>query len=265
MIDPATTNPPHDNLDPAEVEQFNRQATLWWDATGPFRLLHRIGPIRLDYIRNAATTHFKLPPDASKPFDGLDCLDVGCGGGLISEPLARLGGQTTGIDPAPKNIGTAKAHALQSGVKVNYRSIQAEELSTEGATFDMVVCLEVIEHVPDPAAFLKTLGSLVRPGGLLVLSTLNRTAKSFALAIVGAEYILRWLPTGTHDWNRFITPDELGQHTTRAGLEGFSAKGIAYNPISDIWHLADDLSVNYLAHAAKPTLTNTNASPVDAS
>jgi len=239
------------NLDPAEVEQFNRQATLWWDASGPFRLLHRIGPIRLKYIRDAATAHFSLRPTSATPFAGLSCLDVGCGGGLISEPLARLGATVTGIDPAPGNIGTASAHAVQSRLDIDYRGIQAEDLAAEGRTFDIVVCLEVVEHVPDPAAFVQTLATLVRPGGLLVLSTINRTAKSFALAIVGAEYILRWLPAGTHDWNRFITPDELSAFTAASGLTGFSSGGIVYNPLSDVWRLAGDVSVNYLAHAVK--------------
>lgn len=243
---------PVENVDPAEVEQFDRQAALWWDATGPFRLLHKIGPLRLDYIRSAAVRHFGLDPSVSRPLEGLAVLDVGCGGGLISEPLTRLGGRVTGIDPAAKNVGTAQAHANAAGVEVTYRNARAEDLASERLSYDIVVCLEVIEHVPDPAAFVRTLADLTKPGGLLVLSTLNRTARSFALAIVGAEYVLRWLPQGTHDWNRFITPAELEAFAHEAGMTGFSAQGMVYNPLRDAWSLSVDTAVNYLAHAAKP-------------
>jgi 2-polyprenyl-6-hydroxyphenyl methylase / 3-demethylubiquinone-9 3-methyltransferase len=244
---------PDTNIDPAEVDQFDRQATLWWDASGPFRLLHKIGPLRLTYIREATLRQFNLDANAAKPYAGLTFLDVGCGGGLISEPLRRLGGQVTGIDPAAKNIGTAQAHARMSGLEIDYRNIRAEDLAAEGRAFDTVVCLEVIEHVPDPAVFVATLSSLVKPGGLLVLSTLSRTAKSFALAIVGAEYVLRWLPRGTHDWNRFITPQELERYASAAGLTGFSAQGMVYDPLRDTWQLSHDTAVNYLAHCTKPS------------
>ena len=240
------------NLDPAEVARFEEQAALWWDATGPFRPLHQIGPARLEFIRRAVIDHFCLSDEMARPLSGLNVLDVGCGGGLVSEPLARLGGDVTGIDPAPGNIGTARTHARMSGLDITYRDARAEDLAEDKVTFDVVNCLEVIEHVPDPAAFVQTLATLVRPGGLLTLSTLNRTAKSFALAIVGAEYILRWLPRGTHDWNRFVKPEELEEYTRAAGLTGFTTQGLTYDPLRDCWQLSSDIGVNYLAHVARP-------------
>lgn len=247
--------PASENLDPAEVAQFDRQAGQWWDATGPFRMLHKIGPARLDYIRDAVVGHFGLENKPRRPFEGLSCLDVGCGGGLISEPLARLGAGVTGIDPAERNIAAAAAHARLGGLQIDYQSSTAEDLLAAGRRFEIVICLEVIEHVPDPAAFVRTLRGLLNPGGILILSTLNRTAKSFALAIVGAEYLLRWLPTGTHDWNRFVTPAELKGFVEAAGLTGFSARGLVYSPITDTWRLSADTGVNYLAHAVDPAHT----------
>lgn len=247
-----STIPPTDNVDPAEVAQFDRQAALWWDTNGPFRPLHQIGPTRMTYIRETVIAHFGLDDESRRPFDGLACLDVGCGGGLICEPLTRLGGRVTGIDPAPQNIGTAAAHARMSELEIGYRCARAEDLATAGDTFDVVICLEVIEHVPVPSDFVATLASLVRPGGLLILSTLNRTPKSFALAIVGAEYVLRWVPRGTHDWNRFVTPDELADNCRKAGLTDFAARGMTYHPLRESWQLSEDLAVNYLAHAVKP-------------
>jgi 2-polyprenyl-6-hydroxyphenyl methylase/3-demethylubiquinone-9 3-methyltransferase len=252
----ARTPSPQDNVDSAEVAQFDRQAALWWDATGPFRMLHKIGPVRLAYIREAAIQHFARPAAGRNPLAGLSCVDIGCGGGLISEPLTRLGARVTGIDPAPRNIAAATAHAEAGGLEIDYRNVTTEDLQTAGDTFDIVVCLEVIEHVPAPAEFVGLLRALLKPGGLLIMSTLNRTAKSFALAIVGAEYVLRWLPTGTHDWNRFVTPDELKTYFLSAGLEGFSASGMIYSPIADRWRLSDDTGVNYLARAAAPRLRN---------
>lgn len=253
---PARPPSPQDNLDPAEVAQFDRQAALWWDATGPFRMLHKIGPVRLAYIREAAIQHFERPNTERKPLAGLSCVDIGCGGGLISEPLTRLGARVTGIDPAARNIAAATAHAKAGGLEIDYRNVTAENLQAAGERFDLVVCLEVIEHVPAPAEFVGLLRALLKPGGLLIMSTLNRTAKSFALAIVGAEYVLRWLPAGTHDWNRFVTPDELRRHIENAGLEGFSVRGMVYSPVVDHWRLSDDTGVNYLAQAAAPRRPN---------
>jgi 2-polyprenyl-6-hydroxyphenyl methylase/3-demethylubiquinone-9 3-methyltransferase len=240
------------NLDPREVAQFAALSGKWWDAHGPFRMLHRIGPARLQYIRDAATRRFDLPRDARRPFTSLSCLDIGCGGGLIAEPLARLGGSVVAIDPAQENIEAARHHAEAGGLAIDYRAITAEDLAASGSTFDLVTCLEVIEHVPDPAAFVQTLSAVVKPGGLLVLSTLNRTPKSYALAIVGAEYVLGWVPRGTHDWTRFVTPDELQAHCTAARLEGFRSEGIVYDLLRDEWQRSADVGVNYMASAAKP-------------
>ncbi len=240
------------NLDPREVAQFAALSGKWWDANGPFRMLHRIGPARLQVIRDAATKHLALDDTGRQPFQNLRCLDVGCGGGLIAEPLARLGGTVTAIDPGKENIAAATIHAEQAGLTVDYRATTAELLAESGATYDLVACLEVIEHVPEPEAFVATLARLVRPGGMLVLSTLNRTPKSYALAIIGAEYVLGWLPRGTHDWTRFVTPDELQAHCTMAGLTSFASEGIVYDLIRDQWQRSTDTGVNYMASVVKP-------------
>ena len=238
------------SLDAAEVARFEAIAAEWWDQAGKFRPLHQIGPARLQFVRDQLLGHFKRPAGL-RPLTGLSILDIGCGGGLVSEPLARLGAAVTGIDPGATNIAVAKRHAAGAGLAIDYRSATAETLVTEARAFDAVVCLEVVEHVPDAAAFVATCAALVRPGGLLVMSTLNRTLKSYALAIIGAEYVLRWLPAGTHDWHRFITPEELARHFASAGLARPTFKGMIYSPFSDAWSLADDLDVNYLAAAAK--------------
>ncbi len=241
------------NIDHDEVAQFAAQAADWWDTRGPFRMLHRLGPVRLGFVREAAEQHFRLPAGQRRPFAGLTGLDVGCGGGLLTEPLARLGAAATGIDPAEANIETARRHAAGQGIEINYRATTAETLAAEGERFDFVVCLEVIEHVPDPALFIQTLTELVRPGGLLVLSTINRTPKSYALAIIGAEYILRWLPRGTHDWSQFVTTRELERYCSMAGLRDYRCEGVVYDPFSDNWRRASDTDVNYMAAAAKPS------------
>ena len=240
------------NLDPREVAQFAALSGKWWDANGPFRMLHRIGPARLQVIRDAASKHLGLDDPGRQPFRNLQCLDVGCGGGLIAEPLARLGGTVAAIDPGKENIAAATIHAKQAGLTVDYRATTAELLAESGATYDLVTCLEVIEHVPEPEAFVATLARLVRPGGMLVLSTLNRTPKSYALAIIGAEYVLGWLPHGTHDWARFVTPDELQAHCTTAGLTSFASEGIVYDLIRDQWQRSTDTGVNYMASVIKP-------------
>jgi 2-polyprenyl-6-hydroxyphenyl methylase/3-demethylubiquinone-9 3-methyltransferase len=238
-------------LDPKEVERFAAIAAEWWDPAGKFRPLHKLGPARLGYIREQLLRHFAITDRGLRPLVGLKVLDIGCGGGLICEPLARLGATVTGIDPAEPNIGAARRHADAQGLAIDYRPARVEDLIAEGRTFDAVLCLEVVEHVPDVGEFLRLCVKAVRPGGVLIASTLNRTLKSFALAIVGAEYILRWLPVGTHQWERFVTPDEFGRHLRTAGLEAPSFKGLVYNPLQDDWSLADDTDVNYFACAAK--------------
>jgi 2-polyprenyl-6-hydroxyphenyl methylase/3-demethylubiquinone-9 3-methyltransferase len=243
---------PASTLDDAELARFAALSAEWWDPKGKFRPLHQIGPIRLGFARDRMVEHFGLQGGGLKPLAGLRLLDIGCGGGLISEPLARLGARVTGIEPKEANIRAAMAHAAPQGLGIDYRVATVEDLAAAGETFDCVVCLEVVEHVPDVAAFLVTCAALVRPGGLMILSTLNRTLKSFALAIVGAEYILRWLPVGTHQWSRFITPEELRGHVDRAGLTMGRVEGMVYNPLADRWSLAGDTDVNYLAAAAKP-------------
>jgi 2-polyprenyl-6-hydroxyphenyl methylase/3-demethylubiquinone-9 3-methyltransferase len=247
-LNPETARP---NLDDAEVARFRAIADEWWDPNGKFRPLHQIGPVRLQFIRDELVRHFALTPGL-KTLAGLRLLDIGCGGGLISEPLTRLGGIVTGIDPGTENVAIARAHAEPQGLAIDYRATTAEALVDERQQFDAVVCLEVVEHVPDVGAFVKTCAELVRPGGLLVLSTINRTLKSYALAIVAAEYVLGWLPRGTHQWDRFVTPDELARYLAAAGLTPPRFSGMAYAPLRDAWRLADDTDVNYLAASARP-------------
>lgn len=233
-------------MDPKEVARFERMAAEWWDASGKFRPLHQIGPVRLTFIRDQVCTRLGREPQQDRPLAGLTALDIGCGGGLIAEPVARLGATVTGIDPGELNIGIARRHAAAQGLAIDYQVARAEDLAEAAAMFDVVLSLEVIEHVPEPAAFVATCARLVKPGGLLILSTLNRTLKSFALAIVGAEYVLRWLPRGTHQWDRFVTPEELQLYAEAAGLTVCDARGMVYNLLSDRWSLADDMDVNFL-------------------
>lgn len=245
-------NPVSATLDPSEVERFGRIASEWWDPNGKFAPLHRLGPSRMAFLRDTIAAHFGRSLPAMKPLAGLRLLDIGCGGGLVAEPLARLGASVTAIDPAADNIEAARSHAASQRLEIDYRNIMAETLRDEGATFDAVMCLEVVEHVPDPAAFLALVAGLVRPGGLLIASTINRTAKSYLLAIVGAEYVLRWLPVGTHRWDRFVTPDEMARHLAAAGLQNISFEGLTYNPLADRWSLSPDTDVNYFAAAVRP-------------
>ncbi len=243
---------PRSSVDAAEVDRFRRMAAEWWDPKGKFRPLHQLGPARLAFIRDELVRHFGLKAGGLRVLDGLKILDIGCGGGLISEPLARLGARVTGIDPGPETISVAQDHAEPQGLAIDYRVATVEELQREGATYDAVVCLEVVEHVPDVGQFLKSCASLVRPGGMLILSTINRTLKSYALAIVAAEYVLGWLPRGTHQWDRFVTPTELAGFVGAAGLAAPHFRGLIYNPLRDVWSLSDDTDVNYLAAAGKP-------------
>ena len=250
------TNSSSQTLDTAEVDRFNALAQQWWDPDGKFRPLHQIGPARLEFIRDTIISDFP-PPEASalRVLDGIRILDIGCGGGLVAEPLSRLGGNVTAIDPAGDTIAAAAAHARPQGLAIDYRAVRAEALAEKRETFDVVLCLEVVEHVPDVPAFLRIVASLVRPGGLLILSTINRTLKSYALAIVGAEYILRWLPVGTHQWDRFVTPDELSGHVGHVGLQPLPPRGIVFNPFQDRWSLSSDTDVNYLMAARRAKVT----------
>ncbi|MBA2126413.1 bifunctional 2-polyprenyl-6-hydroxyphenol methylase/3-demethylubiquinol 3-O-methyltransferase UbiG [Hyphomicrobium methylovorum] len=238
-------------LDPEEVRRFSRLATEWWDPNGKFRPLHQIGPPRLGFIRNEAIAHFGGDPKALRPLAGLTALDIGCGGGLVAEPLARMGATVTAIDPSERNIAIASGHAQGQGLTIDYRAVRVEDLVVEGTKFDLVTCLEVVEHVPDPKAFIAECAALVKPGGLAVFSTLNRTFKSWALAIVGAEYVLGWLPRGTHQWDRFIPPVDLAGYAETAGLEAPRFEGITYNPLQDVWSLNPSTDVNYLMSAKK--------------
>jgi 2-polyprenyl-6-hydroxyphenyl methylase/3-demethylubiquinone-9 3-methyltransferase len=251
-MEPSTGAGARGTLDPAEVARFAQLAAEWWDPGGKFRPLHKLGPARLSFIRRQLVSHFGRSADALRPLEGLFVLDVGCGGGLISEPMCRLGAHVTGVDPAEESIAAARAHAGVQGLAIDYRATTIEALVEARADFDTILCLEVVEHVPDPGAFLGLCARLLRPGGMLVASTINRTVKAYLLAIVGAEYVLGWLPRGTHQWERFITPDEMARHLAAAGLGPAVVEGLVYSVLADRWSLAADTDVNYLAAAAKP-------------
>ncbi|WP_188607981.1 bifunctional 2-polyprenyl-6-hydroxyphenol methylase/3-demethylubiquinol 3-O-methyltransferase UbiG [Chelatococcus reniformis] len=234
--------------DPAEVARFDRLARDWWDPQGPMKPLHRMNPMRLAFVRDEACARFGRDPRAEAPLDGLTVLDVGCGAGMLAEPLARLGATVKGIDPAPANIAVARGHAAAGGLAIAYTDEAVEDV---GERFDIVTAMEVVEHVPSVPRFVQGCCDAVKPGGLLVMATLNRTMKSFALAIVGAEYVLRWLPRGTHDWNRFVTPAELTRAIDQAGLAVDARTGVAFDPLADRWRLSADMAVNYMLTAVR--------------
>lgn len=239
-------------IDPAEVAKFEAMAAEWWDPSGKFKPLHMMNPVRLDYICAQIAGEFDRDLGTDKPFAGLRVLDIGCGGGLLCEPMARLGADVVGADAAGGNIPVAQTHAEQSGLFIDYRHTSAEALADAGERFDVVLNMEVVEHVADPLAYLSACSRLLRPGGLHLCSTINRNAKSFAVAIVGAEWVMRWLPKGTHEWNKFITPDELYGLIRQAGMEPVDKKGYVFNPVSWQWHISDrDLSVNYVTAAIR--------------
>jgi 2-polyprenyl-6-hydroxyphenyl methylase/3-demethylubiquinone-9 3-methyltransferase len=239
------------SIDPAEVAKFSAIAAEWWDPTGKFAPLHKFNPVRLSFLKAEAAAHFGRDPRALRPFEGLTLLDIGCGGGLLSEPMTRLGFAVTGADASERNIGTAKAHAAQSGLAIDYRAVTAEELAAEGAVYDVVLNMEVVEHVADVGAYLKACAALVKSGGITVVATMNRTLKSLALAKIGAEYVLGWLPRGTHDWNRFIPPTELRAMLEESGLNICKTQGVSFNPLAWDWHLSDDVDVNYMVVAKR--------------
>ena len=234
-------------VDAAEIAKFEAMAAEWWDTNGKFKPLHMMNPVRLDYITTQIAAEFARDLTAQRPFEGLRILDIGCGGGLLSEPMARLGAEVVGADAAERNIHVARIHAEQSGLPIDYRATTAEALAAAGEQFDAVLNMEVIEHVADPAAYLRACHDLLKPGGLMVTSTINRNPKSFLVAIVGAEQVMRWLPRGTHDWAKFITPDELFALIKGADLDPVDRKGFVFNPIRWDWSIsAKDLSVNYV-------------------
>lgn len=239
-------------VDAAEVARFSALAATWWDTRGKMAALHKLNPVRLAYIRDATCQQFGRDPKRVGCLTGLRILDIGCGGGILSEPLARLGASVLGADPSTTNIEVAKLHAAQSGLAIDYRATTAEALSDADERFDVVLAMEVVEHVADVDLFVRRCADMVKPGGLMVAATLNRTIKSFALAIVGAEYILRWLPIGTHQWDKFITPAELETTLEEAGLRVIGETGVVYVPFADRWRLSDDSDVNYMIVADKP-------------
>ena len=251
MIKPDGMNEFGDTVDRHDIDRFAAQALSWWDPRGSFRPLHQINPVRLDFVRGEFLAHFRREPRSLSPFAGLSLADIGCGGGLIAEPVARLGFTVTGIDADTQAIGVARAHAAATGMTIDYRVADVEMLAGEGERFDAVLALEIVEHVADRDRFLAALARLVRPGGMFIGATLNRTARAFAMAIVGAEYVLRWLPPGTHDWNRLVRPSEFSLPLRRAGLAPTRLAGMSYDWRGDAWRISDDLSVNYMLVAVR--------------
>ncbi len=245
--------PATSTVDQGEIAKFEAMAAEWWDPNGKFKPLHMLNPCRLDYITSQIAAEFERDLADESPFDGLRILDIGCGGGLLSEPMARLGATVVGADAAARNIPVAQLHAEQSGLRIDYRHTTAEALAEAGETFDVVLNMEVVEHVADPRCYIEACRRLLKPGGLMVCSTINRTPKSFAMAIVGAEYVMRWLPRGTHEWSKFITPDELFEMIRSTGLDPVDRKGFVFNPLAWTWRLSErDLSVNYVTASLKP-------------
>ena len=244
---------PLSTVDPAEIEKFQAMAAEWWDENGKFKPLHMLNPCRLEYITNQIAGEFDRDLKMDKPFAGLRILDIGCGGGLLSEPMARLGADVVGADAAERNIPVAQVHAEQSGLTIDYRHTTAEAMAEAGEQFDVVLNMEVVEHVASPIDYLIACRQLLKPGGLQICSTLNRNPKSYMMAIIGAEHVMRWLPKGTHEWSKFITPDELFDLLRKAGLTPVDRKGFVFNPILWSWSLSDrDLSVNYVTASTKP-------------
>ena len=241
-------------IDQAEVDRFSAMAAEWWDPTGKFRPLHKFNPVRLTYIRDRVCAQFGRDPTAHRPLEGLRILDIGCGGGLLSEPMARMGADVLGADASEKNIGIARAHAAGSGMPVDYRAVTAEALAQAGETFDVVLNMEVVEHVSDVDFFLATCASMVRPGGMMFVATINRTMKAAALAIFAAENVLRWLPRGTHQYEKLVRPEEIEKPLAASGLTVTDRTGVSFNPLSNQWNLSKDMDVNYMLVARRASL-----------
>jgi 2-polyprenyl-6-hydroxyphenyl methylase / 3-demethylubiquinone-9 3-methyltransferase len=238
-------------IDAAEVERFSQLSAEWWNPNGKFRPLHKFNPIRLAYIRDRVAARFGRDPRAARPFEGLRFLDIGCGGGLLCEPMARLGAEVVGADASATNIEVARLHAAEAGVKVDYRAAAAEDLADSGEKFDVILNMEVVEHVADVELFIARCAEMVKPGGVMFVATINRTLKALGLAIVGAEYVLRWLPRGTHQYGKLVRPDELEKALLAAGMPIIDRTGVAYNPLADRWQRTKDMDVNYMVLAEK--------------
>ena len=239
-------------VDQQEVDRFSALASEWWDPTGKFRPLHKFNPVRLTYIRDQAAARFDRDIRSAAPLKGLRVLDIGCGGGLLCEPIARMGADVVGADASETNIEVARIHAERSGVPVDYRAVTAEALAADGERFDIVLNMEVVEHVADVDLFLTSCASMVKPGGLMFVATINRTFKALALAIVGAEYVLRWLPRGTHQYDKLVRPEEIEAPVTAAGMQMLDRTGVFFNPVTDSWNLSRDMDVNYMMLAGRP-------------
>jgi len=239
-------------VDAAEVERFSRMAREWWNPEGKFKPLHKFNPVRLAYIRDTLAARFGRDPHQAAPFAGLRVLDIGCGGGLLCEPMARLGASVVGVDPSETNIEVARLHAAEGGLPIDYRALTAEDLADAGERFDVVLNMEVVEHVADVDLYIAKTAELVKPGGVMIVATINRTLKALALAIVGAEYVLRWLPRGTHQYERLVRPEELTAALSAAGLRIAETSGVTYNPLADRWERSRDIAVNYMVLAERP-------------
>lgn len=238
-------------IDQSEVDRFSAMAAEWWDPTGKFKPLHKFNPVRLAYLRDTICAEFGKDPRAARPLSGLRILDIGCGGGLLSEPVARMGAEVVGADPSERNIGIASTHARESSVAVDYRAVSAETLAEAGETFDVVLNMEVVEHVADVEFFLSTCATMVRPGGLMFIATINRTMKAMALAIIGAEYVLRWLPKGTHQYEKLVRPEEIEKPLQTSGMDVFARTGVFFSPLTNQWNLSKDMDVNYMMVARR--------------
>ncbi len=253
MMEKQTARPLDASVDADEVEKFSALADEWWDPEGSFQPLHKLNPARLGYIRDHICSHFSRATQEPKPLSDLRLADVGCGGGLLTEPMARLGANVTGLDASERNVMVARTHAERMGLEIDYRYTTVEAAAAAGEQYDVVLNMEVVEHVADVDSFLDASCALVAPGGLMFVATLNRTMKSFAFAIVGAEYVMRWLPRGTHDWRKFMRPSEMAHALRRGGLADTSFAGLAFDPLKSNWRVDErDISVNYMGCAARP-------------